>query len=192
MAHTPAGARLISYALDRLSVVSGSLVLAPAQRVGGLTVGVYDCTERNLTIAVGNPQWLGVLAHEIGHVEQEIEGLYPSGASWVIFDRWLEKPTTTIAPRTLLRAVREIQHCEHDAERRALRLIRDMKLPVDPWEYARQANAYLWGHEFARLYRRWPSTGSALCPARLVPLRALRSVPPAVASAFGSGNSDEA
>lgn len=182
---TPAAALLIDHAIDRLAVVSGSLLLMPSAKVGDAR-GVWDEPAMTLKVAMGDPDWPLVLAHEIGHVEQTIEKLsFPSSAWWT-FNRWTDTNATDIPPRRLLAATRTIQRCEHDAERRAIELIKAYGLG-DVAEYARQANADLWRYEFARLSRRWPMLNGAptLCPPKLIRESAFSKIPDNVASVLG-------
>lgn len=182
---TPSVGRLIDHAIERLSVVSGSLLLMPAHEAGDAR-GKWNETTAVLEVAVGDDDWPLVLAHEIGHVEQTIEKLSFASTAWWTFNRWTDTNVTDIPPRRLLTATRTIQRCEHDAERRAIDLIKAFDLG-DHAEYAREANADLWRYEFARLSRKWPKGygAAALCPTRLIPESRFSKIPHDVASVIG-------
>lgn len=185
---TPSESRLVTYAMDRLAVVSGELTLTPTTSIGGNNIGQFDEDSRKLMVAVGLPDWCGVLAHELGHVEQFIDGRFPDGTAWSIVDSWLED-NQAVNTKVLNESINYIQRCEHDAERHAIRLCRSFKLPLDMPDYIRKANAYLWAWEGARRYGRWPASAvSTLCPPRLIPLKALSVLPQEVESAYGSFN----
>lgn len=169
---TPAQARLIEHALERLAVVSGSLLLTPTVTLDRFATGLFHAGgSRRLEVSIGHPLWPATLAHEIGHVEQLIAGRYASGHSWDLLHRHLTGQQG-IDRRALLRAVRTIQACELDAEKHAIELIRAFRVRLDVREYARHANEYLWKHEIARRTGVWPGVNLAtLCPVTLITAR---------------------
>ena len=185
---TPAESRLVTYAMDRLAVVSGELVLTPTTETGDGNIGQFDEQSRRMIVAIGRSDWCGVLAHELGHVEQLIDGRFSDGNAWAIADGWLEN-NKAVNTKILNNAINYIQRCEHDAEKHAIKLCKLFKVGLDFPDYIRKANAYLWAWEGARRYGRWPhSAVHTLCPSRLIPLKALSVLPQEVESAYGSFN----
>ena len=183
-----AEAKLVGYAIDRLAVVSGELVLAPTARIGDGRLGEFDEASRRLVVATGCPDWSGVLAHELGHVEQLIENRYTKayGGHQTNFDTFLSGGA--VKPRALLMSVRYLQRMELDAERHAMRLIDQFGLPVDRLRYIKSANAYVLSFEWARRHGRWPHSAWPLCHHRLITERSLHKISPEVESAMGSRN----
>lgn len=184
---TPAEGRLVSYAIDRLAVVSGQLLLTPTSRVGEFSyLGSFNEETRHLEVATGTPGWSGVLAHELGHVEQMIAKKFVHGGTAIeTFDSHLAGKS--VPARKLLRATRLIQRMELDAERYATFLIKDFKLPVDLDDYIRSANSYILSWEWARRHGRWhKSSASGLCRNRLITERQFGQLTQEQESAFAA------
>jgi hypothetical protein len=150
-------------------------------------LGEFHEGTRRLAVAIGDPDWSGVLAHELGHVEQLIEKTFAKiGPAQDVFDKHIHGHPQP--PRTLLRATRALQRMEMDAERHALRLIHEFNLPVDVLRYVKSANAYVLGFEWARRHGRWPNSAWPLCPAKLISERQFGRLTPELESAMGSKN----
>jgi hypothetical protein len=180
-------AALVDYAMDRLAAVSGDLVLAPTHRIRAINLGEFEEDSRRLTVAVSAPDWSGVLAHELGHVEQFLDKRYAkAGDHQHRFDKYLAGQE--VKPRALLSSVRYLQRMELDAERHAVCLIDRFALPVDRLRYIKSANAYVLAFEWARRHGRWPGSAWPLCHHRLITERDLGRLSPEVESAMGSKN----
>jgi hypothetical protein len=183
----PAEAALVDYAINRLAVVSGELVLTPTHRVGNGSLGEFAEQERTLSVACGNTYWSGVLAHELGHVEQLIEGRFIYvGEAQELFNKHIEGGT--VNSRKLLRATRSLQRMELDAERYAVSLIDHFNLPIDRLMYIKSANAYVLSFEWARKHGAWPYSAWPLCSHKLITEKQLNKISPELESAFGSRN----
>ncbi len=156
---------------------------------GAMATGEFEGWrwEGTLRVSVGRcyqSAWLGVMAHEFGHMMQWVEhdaAWRAVGGSNRLF-RWLDHKVEC-RPATVLRDIRAHQAMELDADRRALAMIRRFDLPVDRDEYVRAANAYIWSYVYTAAHRRWNGVSSppsvlAMMPTRLLPLRAYRVMPP--------------
>ncbi len=127
----------------------------------GIQVGGYFCGEtRALAVATQRDEqaWLGVLLHEYCHLTQWVEGT----ATWRDYRddmwHWLNGK----AVRDYRGAVRAVQACEEDNERRTIRLIRELGAPLDLSTYARAANAYLHFHNTVADTRKWYRPGTVM------------------------------
>lgn len=118
--------------------------------------GYFDPQKRRLEVPVADG-WLETLAHEYSHFCQEKEGLFPevwpTDGPVEFLDAWGNGGRGT--PRQVLRATRQVQRCELDAERRAVKLIRQYGLTHDLDGYLRRAWCNVMGYEFQRRTRKW-------------------------------------
>ena len=147
----------------RLRLVATRYVRHPLS--GILMNGCYVESPRQLVVATGKPyeEWLPVVVHESGHMDQHSE------RSRLFFDL-VVPPWQENAALLLLDAVRHpdsyeeedvedfrrrIILAELDAEQRAVRKIEVYNLPIDPAEYTRRANAYLWAHTMLLETKAW-------------------------------------
>lgn len=118
-----------------------------------------DYETGRLRITTRPCSWFQVFLHEYCHFRQDVDGTPwfhdPAvSGSWELFFDWLEGEPAPVY--SVLYAVRHIQRCELDCERRALRIARRYGFSsVDPRAYAASANAYVWQHEAARQLRAW-------------------------------------
>ena len=162
----------LEHAQKRCGDYGVSLVLVPRRTTKFGDYGEFDDEKKRVVVCVNDPGWLTTLAHELGHMDQWIEG----SAEWAAvrdydytdFDSWYRGQK--LSPQALQRLVRRIQRCELDAERRGLRLIRRFGL-ADPKVYAQGANFHVWQYEAARRFGRWveaPAKHSAEIPDRLM------------------------
>lgn len=124
--------------------------------------GYTDPNRRRITVMVGEPTWLVVLAHELEHLRQHVRD---DPRYWAADERTLKRlgplhmrsgfPARTKAFEASCVASAQI---EHDAERRA---IADAKryglLPnrVALSQYTREANLYVWSHYVLRSTGVW-------------------------------------
>lgn len=120
-----------------------------------------------LMVATRRPrwQWIGTLAHELCHVMQWLECeptycgtemLSGDDASAVV-DDWIGF-IKEFDKRTIRRGVQLTIDCELDNEKRAVRMIRKFKLPVDEKRYIQAANSYLFFHQVMFENRTWYNT----------------------------------
>lgn len=151
------------------------------------SIGFFDDEKPELAAACLLPNWPLIIAHERGHLQQWKAGKFLNSPAFDNFGNWLYE-NKRLSKRRLLSAVRHVQRCELDAERRAVKLIRKFKLG-DVELYIQRANAYIWAHEVARKTRQWPKCAiheipglTACTPKKLIRLRDIGKVPQAVES----------
>ncbi len=129
-------------------------------------IGSFDHETKVLSVCVSRKDWLGVLAHELGHLRQWIERRtwFESGVdtAYTVFDDWLSGKQPRISRVKLLSACRTVQKVEHDAERRAIKMIRTYKIVDDVDAHIRDANLYVWNFEVAYRCGTWPHYNEAL------------------------------
>jgi len=128
-------------------------------------LGWFDSDKKRLLGCVNRADWLTVLAHEVGHLEQFVEGdpvLQPDAPDFVgDFEAWCQGKKKLKALR-LRQTVRTIQRNELDAERRAVGMIRSFHLTEKIDTYIREANLYVWKYEVSRRVGHWPNYGDAV------------------------------
>jgi hypothetical protein len=122
--------------------------------------GYFECDEKipSLVCAI-NKDWLGIYVHEYCHFQQWAEKtrfydkrtrIYYSGG---VVEEWLmgEKHPLSMVRK----AVKDMQECELDCERRAVKLIKEYELPIDVDLYIQKANAYLMFYNYVFIRRKW-------------------------------------
>jgi hypothetical protein len=124
----------------------------------------FDYPEPQFVVAVGKPrhEWLKIVVHEYAHLLQWEEGakewvdqaISPGLCALDLLFEWCEGEIelTYFGLADLVLRSREV---ERDCEIRALRLIHDFALPLDPRKYAQRANAYLYSYSILPLTRKW-------------------------------------
>lgn len=124
--------------------------------------GWFDSSPLMLVCSTGGSEadWLGVLLHEYSHLTQWAEG----SAIWREHDKspgmwsWLEGK-----PLKNAKAVVELtQELEADCERRTVRLIKELKAPINLERYCREANAYIHFHNVIKDNRKWTKAAGVL------------------------------
>lgn len=162
--------------------------------------GVVPCSGEYggglLRVAVGHADWFEIFLHEFCHLCQDVDGTpwfteRPVVRAWDQFFNWLDggPPGTNLEA-----AVRHIQRCELDCERRVLRLVHKWGFTsVSPRDYATGANAYVWSYEAMRLLRTWAAPGRGvyrsrrirrLCTSRLIRSNQIHRLPDGFVLAF--------
>lgn len=141
--------------------VTVKLAASPSVDNEGFEVGGYFCdVDRELAVATQRDEqaWLGILLHEYCHLTQWVE----NGPAWRGYraDMWEWLAGKNI--RDPKAAVRGVQVCEEDNERRTLRLIRELGAPIDLATYSRAANAYLHFHNVMATERKWYRPGTSM------------------------------
>lgn len=174
----------------RLSMCGGRLVMQAVDYLEDQGCsGFWDDTRRELYVAVARGDWLTILAHEVGHVEQFMQKRWVDSRPHGNFEQWLSKKIE-LSPRRLLSDVRAVQRCERDAEAHGISLLRRFNLG-NVSDYTRHANVYVWSYEIARRTRAWPKRKAIvgaehLSPARLLSDRDLGHVPSTLESVLAS------
>lgn len=124
--------------------------------------GYFDGNEKILAVAKGKPNWFGILVHEYCHFEQWREDcaawsqVYVEGkreALEVLMDAFYEG--RDLDDETIARYCHKSATVELDCEKRVLKKIADLNLPMDAKEYAKAANSYVVFYYTMPVYRKW-------------------------------------
>lgn len=137
---------------DTTLVLSLSEVYLDGVRVGGY----YNELDKEIVIKFGD-DWLELLLHEYSHFLQHTN----NKKIWLDLDdslflmwQWLDKEIE-LDKKTITTAIRKVQRLELDCERNTIALIKKYKLPIDLEEYIRNANMYIYFHNYVLERRRW-------------------------------------
>ncbi len=154
--------------------------------------GYFSNTEMHLACATqrAEPLWAGTLLHEFHHLYQWRDGSPAWYATWVdedvdagfLLDLWL-RGFVELQPEQVTRYADLVRRMELDCERTTARTLRqeEWDLGIDPVEYTRGANAYVFFHELMARERVWCKPGSLfwnnkslmeVCPDHFLPAEA--------------------
>ena len=137
---------------------------------GGTGVGGYfqDDEPAVLSLALGARTWVETLIHEFAHLTQWKDnaecwsaGTLDDGSDAGIFVDYWYAGHVELNKEQLDRYFSALIWVEHDAEIRALKMIKKHKIPIDVKIYAQRANAYLLGYHEFRRRRSWSVPGKA-------------------------------
>lgn len=149
------------------------LMLAPQEYVytttdAAMCRGFYD--GETLSVATGSPDWAGVLAHEYGHLEQSVEGLFDTSKvnHYEVLEQWWQGKKKYSAAK-IAKATRFVLACELDAERRAVGYISQYQLVSDLAAYISRANGYAVSYLWAEKHKKWPAIAVSWASLKLVP-----------------------
>ncbi len=168
----------VDYVREECAKYGIAFILRPRMR----DLGVFDYIKRTLTVNASGEDFYLVLAHEVGHLHQWVEhpaAFEAHSDGYDLFMEWLNGKRRLTA-RKVLSIVRRTQRMERDAEKRALRDIREWRLMDDTKPYVQDSNMYIWQYEIARRLGKWPALDTdqaAAMPTRLMPLTLLGKPP---------------
>ena len=146
------------------------LQMVDASSVHKKYAGWFDASNRKLVIARRHKDFLGVLLHEYCHFRQWRENRQrwnKLARQGDIFFKWLyTRPSLALPPQAakVQKARKAAQQLEYDCERRAIAMIKKLKLPIDVRAYSRRANAYLISYHLMVRYHSWPGKRSVYSP----------------------------
>lgn len=124
--------------------------------------GFFDSDAKVLAVAMGKPNWFGILVHEYCHFEQwrdrpewwatlyVEDGKETLDVLMEVFYEGRELDEDTIYKYAMTSADVEL-----DCEKRVLAKIAELDLPLDPAEYARAANSYVTFYHVMPKLRGW-------------------------------------
>lgn len=157
----------VSYVKDELKQRGFRLCFGRGKMVNGgdawRAAGYFDDKNKILRIAKGRADWLDVMIHEYAHFLQWVEqpaNVYNADARASLIVANFLHHKKQINPTVLKRAFARVMAFERDAERRAVFIAAHWELPVDPQEYARQANIYIYSHHLMRDTGKWKPIGN--------------------------------
>lgn len=123
---------------------------------GGQKCSGYFCdNERVIVVARKHTEWLAILVHEFSHMEQWLENSIlwqkelACGNSE--FGRWLDGKEV----KGINKAITNIINLELDADKRALKKIKDYDLPINTVTYIQKANEYILSYRHMLKTRKW-------------------------------------
>lgn len=124
--------------------------------------GFFDTAPLMLHVSTGVEQsdWLGILLHEYSHLTQWAEKckIYLEHEKTPGMWDWLDgKPL-----RNAKKVVEITRELEADCERRTVRLMHELKAPLDVELYCQQANAYIHFHNVIAKKRKWVRAAGVL------------------------------
>lgn len=135
-----------------------AVLLSPEDTVecdGQRTSGWFCGGEKVLAVAtgLGQEQWLGTLCHEYSHLTQWVESAPVWQADEVTPDWWSWIQGKRV--KNYLAGVESARELEADCERRAVRLMREIGVPIDIDQYCRRANSYVHFYNLIPEVRKW-------------------------------------
>lgn len=146
-----------------------------------------------LACATNNPEYLNLLVHEFGHMEQWIENTPIWGdakyASYI--DEWLSgKEINNIEEK-----IDRVKFMELDCEKRAVKNIQKYNLPINISEYIKKANSYILFYTYLKQTRKWCKPGNTpyslknkslwnICPDKIMPKSYYNTIPPRILKQF--------
>lgn len=151
--------------------VKFSLVNQPTVITGGVHCsGFFDGgKEPELTVAIGKDEkeWMEILVHEFGHMNQWIE----NAKVWTnlniedttqigLFDLWLGHHIE-LNKEQLKKCISSIIELELDCEKRAVSLIKEFNLNINAERYIQKANSYILFYHLVKNKRLWSKPGKA-------------------------------
>lgn len=129
----------------------------------GVSNGWFD--GETLAYAKGQPveKWFPVALHEYNHMCQWSEGdpIWHNAVqeeSDEYLWEWLHGNVELPSKKSHLYAMTNLQ-LELDCERRSIKMIRELALPLDPSYYAQTANAYVLFYHMVSKHRKWYQIG---------------------------------
>lgn len=148
--------RLVAIAAQECAEVGVELIFIDKEKDKDQNQGSFSHYNKELILMTGADDWVQILAHELGHLRQVKDGFFKSEDEYELFDDWLAgKRKLDMAE--VIRCTRYIQNAELDAEKRALALLKEMKLltPKQQLDYVKRGNCYALLWEVARRRGRW-------------------------------------
>ena len=121
--------------------------------------GWFDGTIPKLAYAKGHDAWFPAALHEYNHMcqWQEKDPIFFSDLQ-VEADKhlweWLSREVE-LSPEDARKYAMVYLQLELNCERRSLKMITDLDLPLDPERYAQTANAYIMFYHLVQKYRKW-------------------------------------
>lgn len=132
--------------------------------------GFFLASDKTLAVAMDKPvpEWLAVMLHEFGHMEQWMEEPEQCAKDDLLIDRlweWLDGKRE-LDPAEIRRLTELALSYELDCERRtAWRLHEEPEFDLDYKDYIRRANTYLYLYPLIAKHRKW----CGRCPPYHVP-----------------------
>jgi len=149
----------LNYVIKRCKTRGITVFLGKGKKVrcdGVLTSGFFDDVNKVLAVAMGNDNYLNILAHEFCHFKQWDEQC----PIWVkaVKSKSYENFWKYISKKKCKDPIKNISICrdlELDCEKRVVDLIKEHDLPINVKEYIQKANAYVYFYNWMKTTKRW-------------------------------------
>ena len=184
--------QFVKFVRDHLKQYGGKLIISNGKNVncnGIMCPGFFDDRILTIKVAKNDPGFFSTLVHEYSHFLQYINDIkiyQKSDNASVIVENWLLGKN--YKPEVLKRAFFLVRAMERDCEKRAMKIIKEFNLPIDPKHYAKQANCYIYTHflmEETRkywMYKKSPYSSKKIM--KLMPstmkVKSHKSIPPKI------------
>ena len=159
----------LDYTKNELTKNNVKLKLSNTEKLklrNGIFCSGYFDTEREdniiLACAINKPlhQWFMVYLHEYGHFMQWKDNSFYFDKkdkryikSDEIIDNWIDGKN--YPQDIIIKAIRFIQKCELDCEKKVVKLIKKFNFPIDIGEYIQEANSYIHFYNYVLIRRKW-------------------------------------
>lgn len=158
----------IQHVRNHLEEYNFKLILAKSNQVntgtGFRCTGYFDDVSRTIRVAAKSSNWLEVLVHEYCHfldwLECSQKELNKENHAIDICERHMRGDICH--PLSVKYAFLRVAHMEWKAEKRAVSIIREWKLPIDIDFYVREANLHI---SLYHMYRKFASYNTRGNPA---------------------------
>lgn len=121
----------------------------------GRCSGYFDQAVPELKVAMGNKDWLSILAHEYSHMRQWIE----KDPIWM---KCIEEKSYEEWERSIQGHEIDIEYHFSNArdlelanEKRTVSLIKELNLPINVKDYIKRANSYIMFYNYMKITKRW-------------------------------------
>lgn len=129
---------------------------------GAYVSGFFDDEAKELHAGCKGPlgRWLGTFVHETCHKDQWHEKdpvydrLIKGHVPHQIYGMWMDH-VVDLNKEQLQTVIHAIMDLELDNEKRTVAKIKKYGLPIDPKEYIRKANSYIFYHKALQVKRKW-------------------------------------
>ena len=180
----------------RVKLLDLPCITDDGQKLGGW----YCVDDHELVVACHRSFeiWVNILAHESSHMDQHKENCKAWNEVETPYDKtlqlsaWLEHKIE-LNTEQLKETIEAIQWMELDAEKRAVRKMRDFQVPIDIPLTIQRANSYIYFYTLMAAKRQWYKKNQSpyereeifkLMPSKFLPLKAYATVPPHYIAAY--------
>jgi hypothetical protein len=120
--------------------------------------GFFDSNKKMLAVARGGrtqAQWLALLVHEFNHLKQWTEKSRFWNSKSDLFLEWLEGKHSKWNAKQISKFYAAARDVEWDCERRSIKMIKELGLPLNLNDYISQANTYVGSYAVMLKKRKW-------------------------------------
>ena len=139
-----------------MSVVFHHAVKVPLDNRGYVS-GYFDDYSKKLHVARNSPIWLSVLVHEYCHFlqwENDVSVWKKFEKNYKHWETWVDK-RKNLSEKQLNKEFLAVRNLELDCEKRAVKIIKKYKLPINVKDYIKNANSYIYFYSYVKKFRTW-------------------------------------